>query len=111
MKIRDAKPDELIRPASPAELSPRQKAILERESKFRKMLDSLGPQQLKAIEPDQDEKLGTLQASLLKVIADDHRSTHLAVKRGIIYVSPSPIPGARKAREPREKVAAASAAN
>ena len=72
-------------------------AAQEREARFRKLLESLSdPAQIKAIEPEKDEKLGTLQASLTKVIEGDHRGAHMAVKRGVIYVSLSPIPGARR---------------
>ena len=98
MKIRDAKPDELVRPAQARQLSPRQKVAQEREAKFRQLLEGLSdPAQIKAIEPEKDEKLGTLQASLTKVLEGDHRGAHMAVKRGIIYISLGPIPGARRA--------------
>ena len=94
MKIRDAKPEELVRPALARKLSPRQKIAQEREAKFRKLLESLSdPAQIKAIEPEKGEKLGTLRASLTKVLQGDHRGAHLAVKRGVIYVSLGPIPG------------------
>jgi len=97
MKIRDAKPEELQRPAQARQLSPRQQAAQEREAKFRKLLESLSdPAQIKAIEPEKGEKLGTLRASLTKVLQGDHRGAHLAVKRGIIYISLGPIPGARR---------------
>ena len=97
MKIRDAKPEELLQPARAKKLSPRQQAAQEREVKFRKLLESLSdPVQIKAIEPEKGEKLGTLRASLTKVLQGDHRGAHLAVKRGIIYISLGPIPGARR---------------
>src|ERR1035437_9176608 len=99
MKIRDAKPDELVRPALARKLSPRQQVAQEREAKFRQLLEGLSdPAQIKAIEP---EKLGTLRASLTKVLQGDHHGAHMAVKRGIIYVSLGPIPGARRAGGPR----------
>jgi hypothetical protein len=102
MKIRDAKPDELVRPAQARKLSPRQQAAQEREAKFRKLLEGLSdPAQIKAIEPEEGEKLGTLGASLMKVLEGDHRGAHMAVKRGVIYVSLGPIPGARRAGGPR----------
>jgi hypothetical protein len=102
VKIRDAKPEELVRPARAKELSPRQKVAQERETKFRKLLESLSdPAQIKAIEPEKDEKLGTLRASLTKVLQGDHRGVHVAVKGGVIYVSLGPIPGARRAAGPR----------
>jgi hypothetical protein len=98
VKIRDAKPEELVRPARAKELSPRQRAAQEREAKFRKLLENLSdPAQIKAIEPEKGEKLGTLRASLTKVLQGDHRGAHMAVKRGVIYVSLGPIPGARSA--------------
>jgi hypothetical protein len=97
MKIRDAKPEELVRPALARKLSPRQKIAQEREAKFRKLLEGLSdPAQIKAIEPETGEKLGTLRASLTKVLQGDHRGAHMAVKRGVIYVSLGPIPGARR---------------
>jgi hypothetical protein len=97
MKIRDAKPDELVRPPLARKLSPRQQAAQEREAKFRKLLEGLSdPAQIKAIEPEKGEKLGTLRASLTNVLEGDHRGAHLAVKRGVIYVSLGPIPGARR---------------
>ena len=87
-----------MRPAQARQLSPRQKAAQERESKFRKLLEGLSdPAQIKAIEPEKGEKLSTLRASLTKVLQGDHRGAHLAVKRGIIYISLGPIPGARRA--------------
>ena len=99
MKIRDAKSEELVRRAQAKRLSPRQKAAQEREAKFRKLLGSLNdPAQIKAIEPEKDEKLATLRASLTKVLKGDHRGVHMAVKRGVIYVSLGPIPGARTTR-------------
>jgi hypothetical protein len=102
LKIRDAKPEELVRPAQARQLSPRQKVAQEREARFRKLLESLSdPAQIKAIEPEKDEKLSTLRASLTKVLQGDHRGAHMAVKRGIIYVSLGPIPGARRAGGPR----------
>jgi hypothetical protein len=102
MKIRDAKPDELVRPALARKLSPRQQVAQEREAKFRKLLEGLSdPAQIKAIEPEKGEKLGTLAASLTKVLQGDHRGAHMAVKRGIIYISLGPIPGARRAGGPR----------
>ena len=87
MKIRDAKPEELLQPARARKLSPRQQAAEEREAKFRKLLESLrDAAQIKAIEPEKDEKLGTLGASITKVLQGDHRGAHLAVKRGVIYI-------------------------
>jgi len=103
VKIRDAKLEELVRPARAKELSPRQKAAHEREAKFRKLLGSLSdPAQIKAIEPEKGEKLGTLRAALTKVVREDQRGAHMAVKRGVIYVSLGPIPGARRAGGARE---------
>jgi hypothetical protein len=97
VKIRDAKPEELVRLALARKLSPRQQIAQEREAKFRKLLEGLSdPAQIKAIEPETGEKLGTLRASLTKVLQRDHRGAHMAVKRGVIYVSLSPIPGARR---------------
>jgi hypothetical protein len=102
VKIRDAKPEELVRPAQARKLSPRQKVAQEREVKFRELLESLSdPAQIKAIEPEKGEKLGTLGASLMKVLQGDHRGAHMAVKRGVIYLSLGPIPGARRAGGPR----------
>jgi hypothetical protein len=103
LKIRDAKLEELVQPAQARQLSPRQKVAQEREAKFRKLLESLSdPAQIKAIEPEKDEKLSTLGASLTKVLQGDHRGAHMAVKRGIIYISLGPIPGARRSGKPRE---------
>ena len=102
MKIRDAKSEELMRPAQAKKLSPRQQAAQEREAKFRKLLESLSdPAQIKAIEPEKGEKIGTLRASLTKVLYGDLRGAHMAERRGVIYVSLGPIPGARRARGPR----------
>jgi hypothetical protein len=102
LKIRDAKPEELVRPAQAKELSPRQKVAQEREAKFRKLLESLSdPAQIKVIEPEKGEKLSTLGASLTKVLQGDQRGAHMAVKRGVIYVSLGPIPGARRSGGPR----------
>jgi hypothetical protein len=92
LKIRDAKPEELQQPAQARQLSPRQKVAQEREAKFRKLLESLSdPAQIKAIEPEKGEKL----------LEGDHRGAHMAVKRGVIYISLGPIPGARRAGGPR----------
>jgi len=41
VKIRDAKPEELVQPARAKKLSPRQQATQDREAKFRKLLDNL----------------------------------------------------------------------
>src|SRR5450759_5368403 len=102
MKIRDARPEELVQPAKARQLSPRQQVAQEREAKFRKLLESLSdPAQIKAVEPEKGEKLGTLRACLTKVLQGDHHGAHMAVKRGVIYISLGPIPGARRAGGPR----------
>lgn len=50
-------------------LSPRQKALAERDAKFRRLLSSLTDTgQIKAVEPGPGEKLGTLKAALAEVL-------------------------------------------
>ena len=98
MKIRDAKPEELVQPARAKKLSPRQQAAQEREAKFRKLLESLSdPAQIKAIEPEKDEKLGTLRASLTKVLQGDLRGAHgggkIVTHGGAAGVGEEALPG------------------
>jgi hypothetical protein len=52
LKIRDAKPEELVQPARAKKLSPRQQAAQEREAKFRKLLEaSATPRRSRPLSP------------------------------------------------------------
>lgn len=80
-------------------LSPRQHAVLRRESTYEKAIDKLDGRLVAVFRPT-EEKLPTLRVSLGRVIARNKRAPdlHFAVKAGAAYVSLMPIPGARRRR-------------
>jgi hypothetical protein len=88
-------------PSKPKERQPsaRQIAAHKRESEYEKAINKLEPGRVAVFEP-MEEKLPTLRASLVRVIARNERSSelHLAVKGGRALVGLEPIPGARGPR-------------
>jgi len=102
VRIRDAKPEELTpKPRKPRALSPRQIAIRKREQLIEKTLNELGagPASLiKRVELEGNEKLGTIRVAISKQIKATGSSVNLGVRNGGIYLSRSPIPGARGGR-------------
>lgn len=82
--------------------SPRQLAMMKRESEYEKAIAKLTSGKVAVFEPT-DEKASTLRTSLARVIARNERSSdlHYAMKGGVAYVGLEPIPGARGA--PKKK--------
>jgi hypothetical protein len=100
MRVRDAKPDELLEAKTRRALTPRQLANQKREAKLLRAISGLTePSQIKAVEVEPGEKLATIRASVSRVIARKNANVNIAVKRGVIYLSRGPIPGTRKARK------------
>jgi len=81
-------------------LSPRQLAARKREDDYEKAIAKLTAGKVAVFEPT-DEKLATLRASLVRVIARNERAheLHYAIKGGVAYVGLEPIPGARGGRK------------
>jgi hypothetical protein len=105
VKVRDAKPEELApKPRRARALSPRQIAIRKREQAIEKVLNELGAgpaSAIKRIELEDNEKLLTIRAAIVKHIKASKSSVRLAVRNGGIYLSRGPIPrsgGGRKAK-------------
>jgi hypothetical protein len=82
--------------------SPRQLAARQREAEYEKAIAKLTEGKVAVIEPT-DEKLATLRATLVRVIARSERAheLHYAIKGGVAYVGLEPIPGARGGRKKR----------
>lgn len=106
MKIRDAKPEELApKPRKTRALSPRQLAIQKRDQQIVKALNEIavGPQSaIKKVELDDGEKLVTIRAAVARQLKAHPAGINMGVRGGAIFLSRSPIPGARGGR-PRKK--------
>lgn len=106
MKIRDATLEELApKPRKPKALSPRQIAAQKRDHAIQKTLNEIavGPMSgIKKIELDADEKLMTIRLAVARQVAAHPAAINMGVRGGAIYLSRSPIPGARGGR-PRKK--------
>ncbi len=102
MRIRDAKPEELApKPRKPRALSPRQLAILKRDQAIEKLLNEIGAgpaSAIKKIELDEGEKLVTIRAAVMRQIKASESAVKMGVRNGAIFLSRSPIPGARGGR-------------
>lgn len=102
MKIRDAKPEELApKPRTPRALSPRQLAIQKRDQQIVKLLNEIavGPQSaIKKIELENGEKLVTIRAAVVRQLKAHPAGINMSVRGGGIFLSRSPIPGARGGR-------------
>src|SRR5271157_4169069 len=81
-------------------LSPRQLAARQREAEYEKAIAKLTAGKVAVFETT-DEKLSTLRATLVRVIARNERAheLHYAIKGGVAYVGLEPIPGARGGRK------------
>jgi hypothetical protein len=81
-------------------LSPRQLAARQRENEYEKAIEKLTPGKVAVFEPT-NEKLATLRATLVRVIARNERAheLHYAIRGGVAYVGLEPIPGARAGRK------------
>jgi hypothetical protein len=108
MKIRDAKPEELApKPRKPRSMSPRQLAIQKRDQAIVKVLNEIavGPMSsIKKIELDDNEKLVTIRAAVLRQVKAHPAEINMGVRGGAIYLSRTTIPGGRGGR-PRKKTA------
>ena len=102
MRIRDAKPEELApKPRKPRTMSPRQLAIQKRDQSLVKLLNEIavGPMSsIKKIELDDSEKLVTIRAAVTRQLKAHPAPINMGVRSGAIYLSRSPIPGARGGR-------------
>ncbi len=102
MKIRDAKLEELTpKPRSQHVLTPRQIAAQKRDQLIHKSLNEIavGPMSgLKKIELEPGEKLMTIRLAVARQIAAHPAAVNMGVRGGAIYLSRSPIPGARGGR-------------
>ena len=99
MKIRDATLEELApKPRKQRVMTPRQIAAQKRDQLIHKTLNEIavGPMSgLKKIELEPSEKLMTVRLAVARQIAAHPAVVNMGVRDGAIYLSRSPIPGAR----------------
>ena len=102
MKIRDANLEDLTpKPRKPRALTPRQLEARKRDQAIQKSLNEIavGPMSgIKKIELETGEKLMTIRLAVARQIAAHPAAINLGVRSGSIYLSRSPIPGARGGR-------------
>lgn len=102
MRIRAARLEELKPKARERALSPRQLAALQREEEIRKALGRLKSEDdILALELDPSEKIPTMRAAVKKAVAAHKPGTSMAIRGRTIYLSASPLPGARRGRKPK----------
>ena len=106
VRVRDAKLEELApRPRKVRPLTPRQLAIRKREQTIDKVLNELGAgaaSAIKKVELEAGENLITIRAAIARQIKASNSTVRLGVRNGGIYLSRSPIPGARGGRRPKK---------
>ena len=99
VRVRDASLEELApKPRKVRALTPRQLAIRKREQTIDKVLNELGAgpaSAIKKIELEAGEKLLTIRAAIARQIKASESTVRLGVRNGAIYLSRSPMPGAR----------------
>ena len=97
MRIRDAKPEELVSKSRRARaLTPRQLASQKRDQQIVKLLNEIavGPQSaIKKIELENDEKLITIRAAVARQLKAHPAEIRMGVRSGAIYLSRTKIPG------------------
>ncbi|MEO8207872.1 MAG: hypothetical protein ABI598_02460 [Chloroflexota bacterium] len=102
MKIRDATLEELApKPRKPRALTPRQLAARKRDQAIHKALNEIavGPMSgIKKIELEDGDKLATIRLAVARQIAAHPAEINMGVRGGSIFLSRSPIPGARGGR-------------
>lgn len=101
LNVRDANLDELKPQRQQKEMTPRQRAIFERDEAIRRLLDDVanGPQEsIKAVELGPDQKLPTMRSAFNRVIKDSGSKVHMAIRGTTIYLSREPLPGGRGRR-------------
>ncbi len=101
LNVRDASLDELKPQRQQKEMTPRQRAIFERDEAIRRLLEGVasGPQDaIKAVELGPDQKLPTMRSAFNRVIKDTSSNVHMAIRGTTIYLSKEPLPGGRGRR-------------
>jgi hypothetical protein len=103
LNVRDASLDELKPQRQQKEMTPRQRAIFERDEAIRRLLDEVanGPQDsIKAVELGPDQKLPTMRSAFNRVIKESGSKVHMAIRGTTIYLSREALPGGR-GRKPK----------
>lgn len=103
LNVRDASLEELKPQPQQKEMTPRQRAIFERDEAIRRLLGDVenGPQDsIKAVELGPDQKLPTMRSAFNRVLKDSGSQVHMAIRGSTIYLSRDPLPGGR-GRRPR----------
>lgn len=80
------------------ELSPRQRAILERDDEIRAAMNeaaALPASEAVAIELKSDQKMPTLRAAINRIITAEPRDLNWGVRGTTVLISKGPIPGRR----------------
>jgi hypothetical protein len=96
MKVREARPTELA-PSSPSAMrvSPRQLAVLEREKELRRALNLAATRpasEVVVIEPEANESLATIRASLERLLRREPRDLYWGVRGGAIVIAKDSLP-------------------
>jgi hypothetical protein len=87
--------------------SAKQLELMKREAEYARAISKLALGQALQFEPSDGEKTPTIRASLQRVIDRHERRAdlHLAVIANVVYVAVQPIPGARRPRTKKAKIA------
>jgi hypothetical protein len=84
------------------ELTPRQKAQLERDEELKKTFDeaaALPQSEAVVIEIRPDQKLPTIGAAITKLLKAEPRDLNWGIRGNAILISRGPIPGGRRPRK------------
>ncbi len=95
--------ESLIVPAKPKELSPRQRAIVERDEEIRRAVNeaAVAPaSQAIPITPRPDQKLTTLRAAIRRIAKEAGSTVNVGVRNDTIYLSRGSLPGRGGRRRP-----------
>ena len=95
--------ESLIVPTKPRELSPRQRAIAERDDEIRRAVNeaAVAPEsQAIPIRPRPDQKLTTLRAAIRRIAKATGSAVNVGVRNDTIYLSRGSLPGRGGRRGP-----------
>lgn len=84
---------------TPRELSPRQRATMERDDELRAAINeaaALPASEAVAIELNEGQKLPTLRAALTRILKTEPRDLNFGIRAQTIYISKGKIPGGRR---------------
>ena len=86
----------LAAPVRPRQLSPRQRAILERDEEIKRVVNeaAVAPESTAIpVRPRLDQKLTTLRAAITRVVKETGSAVNVGVRGDTIYLSRGSLPG------------------